>query len=978
MTAVDPAARRPDAFLSYSRRDRELADRLAAVLEERGKDVWVDVQDIPAASRWRDELARAIEVSDAVIALVTPAWVASENCRQEIEHADAAGKRIVPLLATATGSIPEVLTARQWVELGAEPDWAGAADEIVAAIETDLPYVRAHARYLEESQRWGASGRDRGFLLRGGELRAAEEWLATRSERREPRPTAEQIAFVQASRSDATRRLRVLTASACVATVLVVALGIVALLQRNVAVDREHLARSRELAALSEVRRATDPELAVRLAMQGLGESDTGEAQIALRRAIRESPLVARFGGPRDEVNDAAITADGRTVVTARRDGLVRAFDTSTGDTRWSWTGLSGLQSVAVAPGGREVAVGQAGVVEVLGIDDGRPITRFSLGAEGESTVGVPSPDGRTIAGETVQLGDLRGVLKLWERGTGREIADLSADDLPFRPVFGPGGRIVAVPYRSGNIRVWDARTGRLLHLLDGHAGSPVNRVDVDPRGRWIASAADDGHAVLWDAATGARVSTLVTSDRPLRSVRFSPDGRRAAVTGADGLVYVCDVPSGDVVAQLSGHEAAVVSADFLDARTLVTGSDDGTARVWDLDRFRQSAVLLGHGLGVRIPGGTSAHLLTVGEEGTARVWRLPRASGRTIGAAGSIDRFSVARDGELLTTARTGGPDPALWALAPDGLNRRLATDARAFDADISADGSLVVFGGVGLRLAGDDGQVRDVVEVGSLDVAAGPDGHRIAARVEGDVELRSGADGSLVARVPGGERVLFPFMSFSRDGSAVGTADLGSPIVVADAETGVVIGSVPSPEVGSLPDFAIDPTGDRVFRIAYGFPREPVIVDVRSGARTPLSGSTAGALDSAVFSSDGALLLTAGGGAAQIWNAADGGLIRELGSDRSRTSTAAFSPDDRLVVTGHDDGMVRVWDRETGAMLGEFDVGTGPVAQVAIAFGGERILAVGKEQTLRMLTCDACAPSDRLPTLAADHVAFGDLDPG
>ena len=72
LSGIDPAASRPDAFLSYSRRDSEAAARLVDLLAAAGKDVWVDRADIPAASRWRDELARAIEVSDAVIALVTP------------------------------------------------------------------------------------------------------------------------------------------------------------------------------------------------------------------------------------------------------------------------------------------------------------------------------------------------------------------------------------------------------------------------------------------------------------------------------------------------------------------------------------------------------------------------------------------------------------------------------------------------------------------------------------------------------------------------------------------------------------------------------------------------------------------------------------------------------------------------------------------------------------------------------------------
>lgn len=983
-SGIDPAARRPDAFLSYSRRDRGAADLLVAQLTERGKDVWVDMQDIPAASRWRDELARAIEVSDAVIALVSPAWVASENCRQELEHADGAGKRIVPVLAAPTDSVPDALSSRQWVELGTGADWTRAIDQIVAAIETDLPYVRAHARYLEESQRWGAAGRDRGFLLRGGELRAAEAWLATRSEHREPRPTADQIAFVQESRSDATRRLRILTVSALAATAAVIVLGVLALIQRNVAVDRQHTSRSRELAALSEVRRASDPEAAVRLAVQGLEERDTAEAQIGLRRAIAASPVIARFGGPGDEVDDAAITTDGATVVTARRDGVVRAFDTATGRSRWTWTGTAGFQVVVLQAGDGAVAVGQgSGAVALLDVSTGTPITALRTDAPGTITAAVPSPDGASILGLTTDLTTLRGVLKLWDRDTGRLIGDLSAGaaEFPQRPVYTPDGALVVVPYRGGGVRVWDARTGRLVRVLPGRPG-PVNRVDIDTRGRRVAAAYEGGGVRVWDLATGRLLWTGRAGTQAINAVRFSPDGTKLAAVGRDAVVRVWDARSGTRLASLAGHEAGVGRVQWIDAQTIVTGGDDGTARVWDLARRRRSAILLGHGLSVNVtPGAAAAHVLTIGAEGTARVWRLAQTGTTRIGEAGATARISVAEDGQRLLTEGSPRLEVALWRLAPGAAPERLLADTRAIAGAIAADGSLVALAGSGLRLFDGDG-----APVGELhgtspysNVAVVADGSRVAAtRLDGGTDIWDPARGATVARVGAEGRILLGELVVSRSGAAVASSSVGKPITVADAQTGAAIGSVPPPESIGLPAFAIDPAGRRVFRLDYGVPEKPAITDAATGARVTLGGDTPSSLDAASFSSDGSELLTAGGGAAQLWDAGDGGLIGEYGKDRSRTSTAAFSPDDRLIVTGHDDGLVRVWDRTTQAQLGEFDAGLGPVRQVETAFGGTRILAVGEDRTLRMFTCDACAPAEELLGLAGRHVAFGDADDG
>jgi hypothetical protein len=61
-----------DVFLSYSRRDREVALRLHAALVERGKEVWIDEEDIPPTARWRDDLREAIEAADSFVFLISP------------------------------------------------------------------------------------------------------------------------------------------------------------------------------------------------------------------------------------------------------------------------------------------------------------------------------------------------------------------------------------------------------------------------------------------------------------------------------------------------------------------------------------------------------------------------------------------------------------------------------------------------------------------------------------------------------------------------------------------------------------------------------------------------------------------------------------------------------------------------------------------------------------------------------------------
>ena len=103
-----------DVFVSYARSDaREFVARLSAALAERGKDAWVDLEDIPAASVWNDDLRAGIASSDSFCFVISPASVGSEHCRTELEYAVGQGKRLLPVLhlPVPDAAVPEPLSA---------------------------------------------------------------------------------------------------------------------------------------------------------------------------------------------------------------------------------------------------------------------------------------------------------------------------------------------------------------------------------------------------------------------------------------------------------------------------------------------------------------------------------------------------------------------------------------------------------------------------------------------------------------------------------------------------------------------------------------------------------------------------------------------------------------------------------------------------------------------------------------------------
>jgi YVTN family beta-propeller protein len=212
-----------DVFISYSRRDGEFIRQLASALEEHGKDVWVDVEGIRDAEVFPEALRRAIASSDAFVFVISPDSVRSSFCVEEVEHAARLHKRIVPLALSLVSEdqVPEDVRVRNWIPAGKDDDFTITIARLVKALDTDLEWEREHSRLTMRALEWERSGRDRSFLLRGADLKAAERWLADGAEK-DPGPTALETEYLAAARARV-RRGRLLVAAGSVVVIAVIA-----------------------------------------------------------------------------------------------------------------------------------------------------------------------------------------------------------------------------------------------------------------------------------------------------------------------------------------------------------------------------------------------------------------------------------------------------------------------------------------------------------------------------------------------------------------------------------------------------------------------------------------------------------------------------------------------------------------------------------------------------------------------------------
>lgn len=95
-------------FVSYSRRDSRTVDSLVTRLSEDGHTAWIDREGIDGGAQWRATIVKAINAADVVLLVLTAESAASDNVRRELDIAQDAPARLVPIQFGAV-TVPEAM-----------------------------------------------------------------------------------------------------------------------------------------------------------------------------------------------------------------------------------------------------------------------------------------------------------------------------------------------------------------------------------------------------------------------------------------------------------------------------------------------------------------------------------------------------------------------------------------------------------------------------------------------------------------------------------------------------------------------------------------------------------------------------------------------------------------------------------------------------------------------------------------------------
>jgi WD40 repeat protein len=325
---------------------------------------------------------------------------------------------------------------------------------------------------------------------------------------------------------------------------------------------------------------------------------------------VESGKRMARLAGDPAPVQSVAFTPDGKTLVSADMDEIVKVWDVATGQERLS---LRAGSHLALSPDGNTLAAARAGrEVQLWDVAAGRWLARVGS---------VPS-----------QVHCMR---------------------------FGPSGTQLAIACEDATLRLFDTHN---IHDLPGHRPHEAWAVAFAPDGKTLASAGDDDTIRLWTVPGYKQRSVLRGHTALIASVAFSPDGRTLASGGYDHKVRLWDMATSREQAVLRGHAQDIrVVAFSADGRWLATAAKstkqpEGELKLWDLAAGHEPTTFVAHGNAVAFS--RDGRLLAFRDDkGAVQLVDLStlKPAGGT-GYLGAVSCVTFAPDGNTLATADANG----------------------------------------------------------------------------------------------------------------------------------------------------------------------------------------------------------------------------------------------------------------------------------------------------------------------------------
>ncbi len=547
------------------------------------------------------------------------------------------------------------------------------------------------------------------------------------------------------------------------------------------------------------------------------------------------------------------------------------------------------------------------------------------------------------------------------------QLANSLSEDEPYgvNPTalaFSPDLRRVASGDTNGVVKLWNVADGRLIRAI-GHP-QQVTAVAFTPDGRRLVTAA--GSIRTWDAETGRLIHTFEDSFRTTAVLAISGDGLRVVAGSDDASAREWDIASGrkvkDYVNDLGGGPVSAAAFSH-DRRLVATAHDGGLVRIWNTENAELVRTVKGdeQPIAPLIFSPDSGRLLSYTTAGTVSVWEV--ASGQLIRAQkhdGDTQVLALWTDWKRARIC-CGDALFTIDIMATRSTRTALPSINNPTAAAFSPDGSLLVIGardGTLRLLQAESGKPTRTFNPPAAttiaSIALSPDGTQVLAGENGPRMQLWDLSAARLVRTTETQVERNHSLGMSHDGRRVLVGD-GIKFELREVATGHLIHTFDRDDQHPSP-VLLSPDGKLILAPS---PDDGSLGlwDVEDGRLVRKLAGDLRTAGWAAFSGDGRLLATDGEPrSVRVWEVATGRLVRTLKGLEEAARPVGFSPDGRriLVASGDTPG-TRMWDVESGKRVG---AGVYPEAgSYAFSPDGQRLLAINTED-IQLIATDNGQP--------------------
>lgn len=401
-----------------------------------------------------------------------------------------------------------------------------------------------------------------------------------------------------------------------------------------------------------------------------------------------------------------------------------------------------------------------------------------------------------------------------------------------------------------------------------------------------------------------------------IRSVAISPDGKRCLSGSEDETLRLWNLQTGRNIRVMEGNAGIVYSVAISpNGNHALSSSADDKLRLWDLKSGTNTRVIRGHQEGIVCvaisPDGKRA--LSGSMDGTLRLWELQSGKSiRVLEGPGSVTSVAISPDGN--------------WALS----------------------GSLDMTARLWNLQSGKEIRVMEGHSDAIVSVAICPDGERaLTGSFDNTIrlwDLRSGKG----VRVMEGHAAPVWSVAISSDGKRAISGSSDYTMRLWDLQNGNVI-RVMEDRSGAVISVAISADGERAVSGSVG--RTLRLWDLLSGKSMFVMQGHTDDVNSVSISLDGQRALSGSSdNTVRLWDVTRGENIQVMNGHSSPVYSVAISDDGKRAISGSMDQTIRLWDLQSGKNIRVMKGHTRTVWSVKISPDGQRILSGACDNTLRL----------------------------